>query len=130
MPASDMLLGGAGNDTLNGGIANDILSGGIGADRFVFAETGALNSDNIVDYSFVDGDTIDLSALLDPDFDAGQPISDFVRLVQSGSNITVQVDIDGGANSFADVATLTSYGTSSPDIVRVTFEGADHTLLV
>jgi Ca2+-binding RTX toxin-like protein len=127
---SDMLLGGSGNDTVRGGTNNDILSGGTGADRFVFAETGSLNSDSIVDFSFVDGDTIDLSALLDPAYSAGLPISGFVRALQSGSNIIVQVDTDGGANSFIDVATLTGYGTGSQDLVRVTFEGADHILLV
>jgi VCBS repeat-containing protein len=127
---SDMLLGGAGADTLAGGVGNDILSGGIGADRFVLAETGAADGATIVDYSFVDGDTLDLSSLLDAAFDVGEPVSDFVRGVQSGSNILIQVDVDGGGDSFADVATLTGYGTSSPDIVRVTFEGADQVLLV
>ena len=125
-----MLLGGAGNDTLRGGTGNDILAGGTGADNFTFAETGFANSDSIVDYSYVEGDTLDLSALLDAAFVAGQPVSDFVRGVQSGSSIVVQVDIDGGGNSFVDVATLTGYGTNNPDLVRVTFEAADHVLLV
>jgi Ca2+-binding RTX toxin-like protein len=127
---ADMLLGGTGNDTLTGGTGNDILAGGTGADRFVFAETGALNKDTIVDYSFVDGDRLDLAALLDAAYGAGQPIVGFVRGVQSGSDITIQVDADGGGNSFADVATLTGYGTNSADIVKVTFGGADHILLV
>jgi Ca2+-binding RTX toxin-like protein len=126
----DMLLGGSGNDTLRGGTANDLLAGGTGADHFTYAETGFANSDGIVDYSYVEGDTIDLSALLDPAFVAGQPVSDFVRGVQFGSSIVLQVDIDGGGNSFVDVATLTSYGTNNPDLVRVTFEGTDHLLLV
>jgi Ca2+-binding RTX toxin-like protein len=127
---SDMLLGGLGNDTLRGGTGNDILAGGTGEDHFTFAEAGFANSDNIVDYSYVEGDTLDLSALLDAAFVAGQPISDFVRGVQFGSSIVVQVDIDGGGNSFVDVATLTGYGTNNPDLVRVTFEAADHVLLV
>ena len=50
--------------------------------------------------------------------------------MQSGSSITLQVDIDGGGNSFVDVATLTGYGTNSADLVRVRFEGADHVLQV
>ena len=87
------------------------------------------NSDSIVDFSFVDGDTIDLSALLDAAFSTGQPISGFVRALQSGSSIVVQVDTNGGANSFADVATLTGYGTNSADLVRVTFEGLNHVVL-
>jgi Ca2+-binding RTX toxin-like protein len=112
------------------GTGNDILAGGTGADRFVFADTGAANIDSIADYSFVDGDTIDLSARLDAGFSAGQPVSDFVRGMQSGSNITLQVDIDGGANSFVDVATLTGYGTSRDDAVNVHFGNLNHFLVV
>ena len=126
---ADMLLGGAGNDTLNGGTGNDIVSGGTGADRYVFAETGSANKDSIVDYSFVEGDTLDLSALLDAAFGAGQPVSGLVRAVQSGSDVIVQVDTNGGANSFTDVAVLTNYGTNAADIVKVTFGGTDHILL-
>ena len=126
---ADMLLGGSGNDTLQGA-ANDILAGGTGADMFIFTETAPANSASIVDYSFVDGDTIDLSALLDAGFVTGQPVSSFVRALQTGSSITLQVDIDGGGDGFVDVATLTGYGTNSADLLRVRFEGADHTLLV
>jgi VCBS repeat-containing protein len=127
---SDMLLGGTGDDTLAGGTGNDILSGGTGADAFVFAETGAADSDSIVDFSYVDGDTVNLSALLDAGFTIGQSEADFVRAVQSGSTITIQVDADGGGDSFVDVAALTGYGTNNADIVKVTFEGTDHILLV
>ena len=59
---ADMLLCGSGNDILNGGIGNDVVSGGRGADSFTFADTGAANMDLIVDYSYVEGDKIDLSA--------------------------------------------------------------------
>jgi hypothetical protein len=109
---------------------SDILSSGRGADTFAFQHTG--NPDMIVDYSFVDGDKIDLSALLDAEFGGGDLVADFVRLQQSGSNVTVQVDVngtDGGAN-WADVATLVGYGTSNADLVKVAFESADHTLTV
>ena len=126
---ADMLLGGSGNDPLRGAV-NAILAGGTGADTFIFAETAAVNSASIVDYSFVDGDTIDLSPLLDAGFITGQPVSDFVRGVQSGSSIILQVDLNGGGDSFVDVATLTGYGTNSPDLVRVRFEGTDHVLQV
>jgi VCBS repeat-containing protein len=130
---SDMLLGGAGNDTLTGGTGNDVLSGGRGADSFVFAETGASNVDAIVDFSYVEGDRIDLSGLLDANFGPASVVSDFVRLVQSGSNITVQVDTNGavGGANFVDVGVLTNYGTTPlQDLVRVYFEGAERTLVV
>jgi hypothetical protein len=64
----DTLLGGAGNDLLMGGSGRDSLSGGQGADTFRFAGgdfaggTLAL-ADVISDFSEVDGDRIDLSAI-------------------------------------------------------------------
>ena len=131
---SDLLLGSAGNDVLTGGAGNDILAGGNGADSLVFGETGALNVDAVIDYSYVEGDSLDLSALLDANFDfgAGSLVADFVQLVQAGSSITVQVDTDGTANgvNFADVAVLTNYGTSGSDLVNTWFGDVEQTLTV
>ena len=110
---SDLLLGGAGNDLLHGGDGVDILSGGSGADTF-FATSG--NVDTIVDYSFVDGDAVDLSALLDAAFASGNVASDYVRAVQTGTNVTVQVDLNGatsGAN-FVDAAVLPATARATP----------------
>ncbi len=54
-----------------------------------------------------------------------------MRAVESGSNITIQVDQDGGADSFVDVVTITEYdaGPVADDLVRVRFEGLDHVLI-
>ncbi|TRW92845.1 calcium-binding protein [Paracoccus sp. M683] len=83
---NDNVQGGAGNDTLHGGLGNDILIGGAGADRiiggqgadrmtgsagadvFVFqtladSTTAVAGRDVITDFSFAQGDLIDLSAL-------------------------------------------------------------------
>ncbi len=131
--SNDLLSGGIGDDTLNGGIGNDVLIGGIGndtltggggADRFAFAETGAANVDTITDYQASQGNIIDLSSLLDANFGPTSNVADFARLVQTGSNITVQVDTDGtvGGANWADVAILNGYGTSGADLVRVFFE--------
>ena len=138
---NDLLVGGAGNDllrgeagldTLLGGLGNDTLIGGTGADTFKFAETGALNLDSVLDYSFAEGDKLDLSALLDANFVSGSQVSDFVKLVQTGTDITVQVDVNGAAGgaSFTDVAVLTNSGTSGSDLVRAWFGDVDHTLTV
>ncbi len=127
---NDLLLGGSGTDTLTGGIGNDVLSGSAGADSFVFAESGAGNVDTVLDYSFVDGDRVVLSSLLDAAFGVGSNISDFVHLVQSGANITVQVDANGtaGGASFVDVGVLSSTGTAGNDPIRLFFEGQDWVL--
>jgi Ca2+-binding RTX toxin-like protein len=144
---NDILVGGAGNDDLNGRAGADMLLGGSGNDplrgesdeacrprssrvaRF-FAETAAVNSASIVDYSFVDGDTIDLSPLLDAGFITGQPVSTSSGVCNPVRASPCQVDLNGGDDSFVDVATLTGYGTNSPDFVRVRFEGTDHVLQV
>jgi Ca2+-binding RTX toxin-like protein len=128
---TDMLLCGAGSDTLNGGDGNDILSGGGGADTFVV--DNLVSTDVVVDYSCVEGDKIDLSTLLDANFGPGSTVSDFVQLTQVGSNIVVQVDVDGavGGANWVDVAVLANYGTTLPqDLVRLSFDGDDYFLKV
>ncbi|WP_421282136.1 VCBS domain-containing protein, partial [Aeromonas taiwanensis] len=137
----DLLIGGGGNDILNGndgndlligGTGNDSLTGGAGADRFVFAEVGTLNLDSVLDYSFSQGDTLNLSTLLDANFTNTSQVSDFVKLTQTGTNVTVQVDTDGSAGgaNFVDVASLTNYGTSGSDVVKILFEGSDHLMSI
>jgi Ca2+-binding RTX toxin-like protein len=130
---ADLLLAGDGDDTLTGGAGNDVLSGGRGADTFYFnaGDDAAANADKVVDYSFVENDKIDLSGLVDTNFDPGDTVSDFVKLVKSGSDILVQVDVDGGADHFLTVATLVNYDNpTDPDFVKVFFETTDHTLII
>ena len=85
---TDLLLGGDGNDTLNGGTGNDILSGGRGADNFQLDDV--LGTDVVIDYSYVEGDAIVLTDLLDTNFGVGSTVSDFVKLTQTGSDVTVR----------------------------------------
>jgi Ca2+-binding RTX toxin-like protein len=116
---NDLLLGGDGNDTLEGGAGNDILSGGRGADKFVFAHHGSANSDKIVDYSLVEGDTIDVSALLT----GGKTLAEDIRLVQVGRDITVQ--FQSAAETWSNVVTLVGYGTESDfDPVKIVGESS------
>ena len=136
---ADLLVGGAGNDRLTGGLDNDVLVGGTGNDiltggggnnRFVFAEAGPANVDTISDHSTKD--VIDLSPLLDSHFGPTDNPADFARLVQNGSDVVVQADLDGAANghNFLDVAVLTGYGTAQPDLVHIHFGNTTHDLLV
>lgn len=57
----DTIDGGLGNDTINGGAGSDQLKGSEGADVFQFATT--VGKDTILDFSKVQGDKIDVSAL-------------------------------------------------------------------
>lgn len=64
---NDRLDGGVGNDTLTGGTGQDLMRGGAGADRFTFANGDSAdnrpNADVILDFSRIQGDKIDLSAV-------------------------------------------------------------------
>lgn len=126
----DQLFGGDGDDVLIGGAGNDQLHGGASANTFVFAESGSKNRDTIFDYNFAEGDAIDLSALLDANFNESSLVSDFVRLALSGNDLLVQIDANGtaGGASFADVAVLSGYSTAGVDQVLVQFEQQAHIL--
>jgi Ca2+-binding RTX toxin-like protein len=63
---ANILSGGAGNDFLTGGGGKDSLTGGAGADRFIFIATSDSTSaavDRITDFSWTDGDYIDLTRI-------------------------------------------------------------------
>ncbi|MBP5078223.1 type I secretion C-terminal target domain-containing protein, partial [Pseudomonas chlororaphis] len=127
---ADTLSGGDGNDIIVGRGGEDTLSGGAGADVFAYLNANE-GGDHILDYNYAEGDTLDLSTLLNANFVSGtSQVADFVQLAQSGSDITVQVDPDGANNGkhFVDVAVLDHTGTPSPDLVRTWFGEADHTL--
>lgn len=104
----DTLLGGGGNDHLTGDAGNDTLWGGTGMDTFHFTTGGGV--DLVRDFSLTEGDKLDISNLLagyftDP---LTQSIEDFVRITTSGANSVLAVDVDGGANSFVTVATISA----------------------
>jgi serralysin len=63
---NDNLDGGTNNDTLVGRLGEDTLTGGAGADTFVFkslADSTVAAPDDVMDFSAVAGDKIDLSAI-------------------------------------------------------------------
>jgi Ca2+-binding RTX toxin-like protein len=129
----DFLVGSEGNDILVSGIGNDVLSGGQGADTFTAntGETGSGNADTILDYNFLEGDKIDLSALLD--IATGKNVTDYVDVTQNGSDITVRVDVTGGGSFEAgasEVYTLTGIDTDGTDPLSVLIDGYDHHLTV
>jgi Ca2+-binding RTX toxin-like protein len=125
---NDKLDGGTGDDDISGDAGNDILTGGAGADRFAFSEMGSTNRDTILDYSFADNDVIDISALLDATFDASSNVADFVRLTAVGTDLVLQVDVNGPTNGavWSDVAYLT--GASAAGQALVYFEQQAHAL--
>ena len=133
----EILIGGAGDDTLVALGGNDVLvgggglnkmTGGTGADLFIIEHLDA--ADLIADYDFeTDGDKIDLSALLDANFDTGDDASLFVRVQDSGSGANLQVNVDGVGSDFVTVATLQNFDPAT-NAVKVLFEGDEHTVPV
>lgn len=101
---ADRLFGGIGNDIINGGAGKDHLYGGAGADTFVFANIGLANVDIIHDFSLRQGDKIDISALLSDNFGSTSDITDFVKFTASKGQVTMSIDVNGGGNSFTNVA--------------------------
>lgn len=108
---NDLISGGAGDDILAGGLGFDTLTGGEGADTFVLSHLDA--ADLIADYDFGTGDEIDLSGLFTVYSDGSEgtdqdDLSDFVRVVENGDGAVdhLQVDVDGGGDSFVNVASI------------------------
>lgn len=101
------IYGHDGDDVLYGLDGLDNLIGGLGSDTFTFLTDSAFNDlDVIQDFKTSQGDAIDISDLLidfDPDQDA---INDFIQITDNGSDSTISIDADGGANNFQAVATI------------------------
>jgi len=105
----ETIVGGDGDDILLSLGGGNILYGGPGSDTFVLAGLDA--ADLIADYNLAEGDTVDLSALFTVDTSGGGSVdylSDFVQVVQNGAGIDdeLQVDADGGADTWTTVASL------------------------
>lgn len=111
----DILYGQVGDDTVRGEAGNDILVasnntdtlyGGADSDTFLF-DVMNTTSDTISDFSLAQNDKIDISDVLQGYDPLTSAITDFVQITTSGSNSLLKVDVDGGANNFVQIATIT-----------------------
>tara|TARA_X000001036_G_scaffold201534_1_gene189264 strand:+ start:579 stop:6959 length:6381 start_codon:yes stop_codon:yes gene_type:complete len=105
---NDILNGGGGNDRIRGREGDDTLTGGSGADDFIFETEGLTSVDTITDFNSVEGDTIEISDLLDNYDETTDAITDFVWMVDEGANTALYVDTDGQgtAETWTRIATL------------------------
>lgn len=88
------------DDVIYGGDGLDYLYGGLGKDVFVFESASAFNDvDRIYDYTYANGDAIDISDLLTNWID-GHPIqgdiNNYLQLTEVGNDTIVSVDANGG----------------------------------
>ena len=103
VPASSSILAGDAGDT---GI--DQISDGNGQNSFVYT-TMADADDLVADFVAGNGgDTLDISSLLTSlGYDGRDPFAEgYVRASQSGADTVVEIDANGGADSFSTLATL------------------------
>ena len=120
---SDILVGGLGDDLLSGGTGVDYLTGGAGKDTFVLSDLSA--RDVIIDFNASE-DTIDLTALLDGiSKTTDLETLGYVKAVQSGNDTLLQVDTNGGGNSWNTVAVLQNY-THTNEAIRILFDDSTH----
>ncbi|HEX2885124.1 calcium-binding protein [Vineibacter terrae] len=105
----DVLKGGAGDDVLRGGAGTDTLTGGAGFDQFVF-DSLSDGIDTITDFklSGASEDRIVLSASMFRNFtgdDAFDLIGGgYLRASAAAGGTAIQVDLDGGGDSFQTLA--------------------------
>ncbi|HVF36931.1 MAG TPA: DUF5801 repeats-in-toxin domain-containing protein, partial [Sphingomicrobium sp.] len=104
---NDTLSGGNGNDTLNGNGGADNLSGGAGTDVFVMSNAavtnGAGNIDTIADYAA--GEIVDITQIISVVTGTNVITAGYVRVTDTG---LLQVDTNGGGNSWVTVSNITS----------------------
>jgi serralysin len=105
---NDSLNGGDGNDTLVGGAGLDTLTGGAGADAFFFttlSDSTAAAIDKITDFSWADGDYIDLSRIDANSVQSGDQAFSFVNsFSKQAGQATLTYDAASNTSTFsADV---------------------------
>ena len=109
---TDVIDGGIGDDIITGNGGHDRLTGGAGQDTFVFKFATAFTTVvDIMDFSATDtgsigattplGDVLDFSDIVTHFTGIGhlEPMQDWIRIVDSGSDSIVQIDLDGAATA-------------------------------
>ena len=89
------------DNLLQGGAGDDILTGGAGADTAIYYllnnadATGGNGTDIWTDFNAVEGDTIDVSALLSDQAVDASNLGNYITLEQRGDDTVVTIDRDG-----------------------------------
>jgi Ca2+-binding RTX toxin-like protein len=134
---NDVLSGGAGNDTIYGGLGDDIITGGEGQDNLygnqgedLFIYNSITDAGDVI-HDFEagsNGDTLDISNVLEGYNSETDDINDFLTLVHNDNSTALNVNADGlgddavkllefSNNTLGDTATLESLMTNGNLIV-------------
>jgi len=119
--SNDILFGGNGDDILIGGGGRDLLFGDGGADTFMFLE-GDGEADRVMGFNTLEGDKVDISALLEGYDPVSEAIADFVQVTQFRGQTTISVDVDGGGDNFVEIVSL--IGTHKDDLDAMISKGS------
>jgi len=130
---ANLLQGWNGNDVLIGATGKDTLTGGAGADRFVYAGAAdspvGANADRITDFSHVQGDKIDVSAIDANTGLAGDQAFTFIgaglytgvagqlRYASDGAVTTIAGDLNGDRISDFHIQLTGAIGPTAADFV-------------
>lgn len=119
---NDVLVGGGGADRLTGGGGNDLMVGGGGSDTFVYQALSdrGTTGDVITDFTSGAGnDVLQLHELLQTfsGYNGSNAFTGgYLDFAVAGTNTLVQVDGDGGANSYVTMATLQNVLLQQTDV--------------
>ena len=115
---SDVITGGDGADTITGGEDGDTLTGGAGQDMFVYTSRND-EGDVITDFTAGDGgDLLDFRPLFTGlSYSGADPFGEgWLQLVQVGSDLNINLDRNGGGDSYSDTM-VTLRGVTLSDFI-------------
>ena len=112
----------------NGG--QDTLYGQDGADIFILKQDTAFDAVTVIDdFDTAEGDVINLSDILDMYDPLTDVLTDFVQITDNGTDSSLAVDIDGGADNFVQIATLLNVTGLTDEDALVTSNNLSRSLI-